>query len=209
MKKEIFVTGIDTDAGKTVVSAIICKAFQADYFKPVQAGDLDNSDSHKIARYLENWDGELHPNAYALTQPMSPHAAAYRDNVTIELDKIKTPESERDLLIEGAGGLLVPINDTQTVADVIQPHQKVILVSRHYLGSINHTLLSVAEIKRRGLAFAGVIFVGDENADTESIIEKQGEVNIIGRVDWAEEVNAAFVTAQANKLRTDLITALA
>ncbi|MEM8847356.1 MAG: dethiobiotin synthase, partial [Bacteroidota bacterium] len=139
----VFVTGISTEVGKTVASAIVVEALEADYWKPVQAGDLENSDSHKIERLISNTKTKIHPNAYALNTPMSPHAAAEIDGVKVDLEKINPPQTENHLVIEGAGGLLVPLNERDTIHDLIQPNYKVIVVSRHYLGSINHTLLTI------------------------------------------------------------------
>src|SRR5690606_18999923 len=143
MQKKIFVTGISTEVGKTIASAIIVEALQADYWKPVQAGDLENSDTHKVKLLISNPTSVFHQNSFALQTPMSPHAAAKIDNVTISLSKIKKPNTKNDLVIEGAGGLLVPINEKETILDIIKSDYKVIVVSRHYLGSINHTLLTV------------------------------------------------------------------
>src|SRR5690606_3561748 len=146
-----FITGIGTEVGKTIVSAILTEALEADYWKPIQAGDLDNSDTDKVKALVSNSKTVFHPNAFALKTPMSPHAAAEIDGVLIEKKKIQRPKTENSLVIEGAGGLLVPINDSETILDLIRPEDFVILVSRHYLGSINHTLLSMEALKNRGL----------------------------------------------------------
>src|SRR5690606_25021706 len=117
---KLFITGISTDVGKTITSAIITEALEADYWKPIQAGDLDNSDSHKIQAYLSNSKSKIHPNSYALQTPASPHLAAAIDGLTIDIHKIEEPETQNHLVVEGAGGLFVPLNDTQTIADLIQ-----------------------------------------------------------------------------------------
>ncbi|MGS2740678.1 dethiobiotin synthase [Sinomicrobium sp. M5D2P17] len=182
---KFFITGISTEVGKTIVSAIVTEALEADYWKPIQSGDLDNSDSHKIERLISNPKTKIHPNGYALKTPMSPHAAAAIDGVRIEAGKITEPQTERNLVIEGAGGLLVPLNNTETIADLIKPDYKVLIVSRNYLGSINHTLLTIEALKQRGAQIGGIIISGDENRSTESIIEEMGNVPILGRV--AEE----------------------
>jgi dethiobiotin synthetase len=180
---KLFITGIGTDVGKTIASAIVTEALEADYWKPVQAGDLDNSDTHKIRKYISNSKTVFHSNCYALQTPASPHLAAELDNVTIELDKIITPETENHLVIEGAGGIFVPLNNTNTIMDLIQPDYKVIVVSRHYLGSINHTLLTVDALQNRGIKIAGIIFNGDENKATEEIILSKTGLQMIGRID--------------------------
>jgi len=180
---KLFVTGIGTDVGKTVAATIITEALEADYWKPVQAGDLDYSDSHKIKEKLSNAKTRIFDNAYALNTPASPHVAAKMDDVVIDLKKIKEPKTKNHLVIEGAGGVLVPLNDTDSIIDLIQPDYKVIVVSRHYLGSINHTLLTIEILKARGLDIAGIIFSGKENTDSESIILNRTGVAFLGRID--------------------------
>ncbi|MGL5112516.1 MAG: dethiobiotin synthase, partial [Flavobacterium sp.] len=144
---KLFITGIGTDVGKTVVAAIITQALEADYWKPIQAGDLDHSDSHKVKGYVSNPKTVFHPNSYALQTPASPHYAAELDEITIDVAQIKEPVTDNHLVIEGAGGILVPLNATDTIADLIQPDYKVMVVSRHYLGSINHTLLTIEALQ--------------------------------------------------------------
>jgi dethiobiotin synthetase len=139
---KIFITGISTDVGKTIASAIATQALEADYWKPIQAGDLDNSDSHKILKYISNKKSVIHENSYKLNTPASPHFAAELDGITIDIKKIIAPKTDNHLVIEGAGGIYVPVNDNHLIIDLIQKDYKVIVVSRHYLGSINHTLLT-------------------------------------------------------------------
>ncbi|WP_438710782.1 dethiobiotin synthase [Aquimarina muelleri] len=182
MSKKIFVTGIGTDVGKTIASAIVVEALQADYFKPVQAGDLEYSDTHKVQELVSNPKSKFHDNSYALHTPMSPHAAAEIDNVTIQTDKINIPKVDNNIVIEGAGGILVPLNDKDTILDLIQSDYKVIVVSRHYLGSINHTLMTIKILKEQGYNVS-VIFNGEENKTTEDIIKKMTGVSILGRID--------------------------
>ena len=180
--KKYFITGISTEVGKTVASAIVTEALEADYWKPVQAGELDNSDAHKVEQLISNSTTTIHTNAYALKTPMSPHAAAEIDNINIELSNIIEPKTSNNLVIEGAGGLLVPLNDIDTILDIIKPDYKVIVVSRHYLGSINHTLLTINLLKEKGFDVS-LIFSGDEHPTTESIIKKMTGVSVIGRID--------------------------
>lgn len=177
-----FITGISTNVGKTIASAILVEALEADYWKPIQAGELDNSDTKKVQSLVSNSKSKFHPNAFALKTPMSPHAAAEIDGISIDIKKIKAPKTKNNLIIEGAGGLLVPINNTQTVLDLIQPDYKVIVVSRHYLGSINHTLLTINLLKEKGFDVS-IIFSGHEHKTTEDIIKKMTNVPIIGRID--------------------------
>lgn len=180
--KKYFITGISTEVGKTIASAIITEALEADYWKPIQAGELEDSDSHKIKQLISNSNTVIHPNSYALKTPMSPHAAAEIDKVTIELSKITEPKTQRNLVIEGAGGLLVPLNNSETILDIIKPEYKVIVVSRHYLGSINHTLLTVNLLKEKGFDVA-IIFSGNEHKTTEEIIKKMTNTSVIGRIE--------------------------
>lgn len=180
---KLFITGIGTDVGKTIAAAIITEALQADYWKPIQAGDLDSSDTHKVKRYISNAKTIFHPNAYSLNTPASPHLAAEIDRITIDLKKITEPITTNHLVVEGAGGVFVPLNTSDCVIDLIQKDYKVIVVSRHYLGSINHTLLTIEALQNRKIVIAGIIFNGNENRATESIILSKTGVNCIGRID--------------------------
>ncbi len=183
MKQQtFFITGISTEVGKTVAAAIVTEALKADYWKPVQAGELDHCDTKKVARLVSNEKSQFHPNSYALHTPMSPHAAAAIDNVHIEIAEVVAPATDNHLVIEGAGGVLVPLNDTDTILDLILPSYKVIVVSRHYLGSINHTLLTLQLLQGKGFEVA-VIFSGEEHPTTEAVIKKMTGVTVIGRID--------------------------
>ncbi|MUP42393.1 dethiobiotin synthase [Christiangramia aestuarii] len=204
MPKTYFITGIGTEVGKTVVSAIVTEALQADYWKPIQAGDLDNSDSHKVKKLVANETSKFHENAYALKTPMSPHAAAAIDKVKIQVNKIKRPKTKNDLVIEGAGGLLVPLNKKEVIADLIDKEDVVILVSRHYLGSINHSLLSIDALKSRGIEKIGIIFSGEEHPTTEEAIKELGKVEVIGRIDEEPYFDERVVQEYAEKFKERL-----
>ena len=171
-----FITGIGTDVGKTVVSAIVVEALQADYWKPVQAGELSHTDTHSIQELISNKKSVMHKHSYALKTPMSPHASAEIDGIEINLNDIIAPKTKNNLVIEGAGGLLVPLNDRETILDIIKDDYKVIVVSRHYLGSINHTLLTLSQLRAKGIEVAGIVFNGARHASTEDIIKKMGKV---------------------------------
>lgn len=203
---KLFITGIGTDVGKTITSAIVTQALESDYWKPIQAGDLDNSDSHKIQRYICNDKTIIHENSYKLNTPASPHLAAAIDGITIDLKKIVEPKTKNHLVVEGAGGLLVPLNDNDTIIDLIQPDYKIILVSRHYLGSINHTLLSFEALKSRNLKVAGIIFSGDENKATEEIILNKTKAKFIGRIDNEPYFDQNVIQYYADKFRENLLT---
>lgn len=203
---KLFITGIGTDVGKTVASSIIVEALEADYWKPIQAGDLDTSDTHKVKSRISNKKSQFHPNAYALNTPASPHYAASVDGVVIDLKKIKEPKTDNHLVIEGAGGILVPLNDSDCVVDLIQKDYKVIVVSRHYLGSINHTLLTVEGLLNRKINIAGIIFSGDENKATEEIILKKTGIKFIGRIDNEPYFDANVIGYYADKFRENLLS---
>ncbi|WP_299365999.1 dethiobiotin synthase [Winogradskyella sp.] len=202
--KTFFVTGISTDVGKTIASAILVEALEADYFKPVQAGDLDNSDTHKVKRLVSNPKSFFHPNSYALKTPMSPHGAAEIDGLEIDTKQIKRPDTKNHLVVEGAGGLLVPLNDSETILDLIQPSDKVIVVSRHYLGSINHSLLTINALKEKGFDVS-IIYSGDEHPSTESIIEKMTSVPVIGRINDEPYFDQNVIKEYAEVFRKNLI----
>ena len=202
---KIFITGIGTDVGKTIASAIVTEALQADYWKPIQAGDLSNSDSHKIKKYISNDTTIIHENSYKLNTPASPHFAAEIDGITIDLNKIIEPITENHLVIEGAGGILVPLNETNCIIDLIQPDYKVILVSRHYLGSINHTLMTIEILKSRNINIAGIIFSGDENKSTETIILNKTGLKCIGRIENEPYFDQNVIKYYADKFQENLL----
>ncbi len=203
---KIFITGIGTDVGKTVASAIVTQALEADYWKPIQAGDLDHSDTDKVKALVSNKKSQFHPNAYALNTPASPYYAATLDGIVLDIKKIQEPITANHLVIEGAGGILVPLNDTDSIIDLIQKDHKVVVVSRHYLGSINHTLLTFEALKNRNIAVAGIIFSGDENQATESIILKKTKVNCIGRIDNEPYFDQNVVQYYADLFRENLLS---
>ena len=176
MNDTYFITGISTEVGKTISSAIVVESLQADYWKPIQSGDLDNSDiSNSISTFF--------PSSYEFDYPASPHLSAQMEGRHIELAHIKRPHSSNTLVIEGAGGLFVPLNERNTILDLMLPTDKIVLVSRHYLGSINHTMLSVEALQRRGLNIFGIIFSGEENTATESWIASYTQIPIIGKIE--------------------------
>ncbi|GGE08281.1 dethiobiotin synthase [Psychroflexus salis] len=199
-----FITGIGTDVGKTLISAIVVEALQADYWKPVQAGDLQNSDTHKVKNLVSNTTSHFFENAYALQTPMSPHAAAEIDDIQVDLSQIIRPKTTNNLVIEGAGGILVPLNEKDCIIDLIQQKDKIILVSRHYLGSINHTLLSIEALQNRGFKHIGIIFSGDEHPTTESIILSKTKVTYLGRVSELKNINKKTILIEAEKVRGNL-----
>ena len=203
--KRFIVTGIGTDIGKTVVSAILVEALQATYWKPVQAGELENSDSIKIKKWCSE-SVQVLPEAFRLTEPVSPHLAASIDNLNISTDYLKIPKLEGNLIIEGAGGILVPLNNEGLLfIDVLKYWDlPVILVSRHYLGSINHTLLTAAILKNNNIKVEGIVFVGDDNKATEEIILKKTGLPLIARIPLVNEINKEFIQKEANRISSKI-----
>jgi dethiobiotin synthetase len=204
--ERIFVTGIGTGIGKTFVSAILAKALEADYWKPVQAGFADGTDSEWVAGMLTNTGSVVHPEVYRLAKPASPHIAAREEGITIDIKKIcsQIPTNNRNLLIEGAGGLLVPLNNSAFVADLIKElGAKVILVSRNYLGSINHSLLTARVCRDMQLPVIGWIF-NDQYLDYEEEIVHWSNFPRIASIPYSENINGTFINSQAAAIRKQL-----
>lgn len=182
MKKAIAIAGIHTDIGKTIASAVIAEATGADYWKPVQAGK-DERDAELLKKLLTNGQDRVYNEAVVLSQPLSPHTAAEIDNIEVDYKKFAWPETDKTLLVETAGGLLSPMSATTTMADFILYYNlPVILVSLNYLGSINHTLLTIEVLKSRGIAVKGLIMNGLENASSENFITTYSDMPIIARI---------------------------
>lgn len=201
---KLFITGIGTDVGKTIASAIVVEALEADYWKPIQAGDLHNSDTQKVQAKVANKKSTFFPNSFALHTPASPHLAAALDGIAIELNQIQEPITTNHLVIEGAGGVFVPLNNSDCIIDIIKPEYKVIVVSRHYLGSINHTLLTVEALQNRKLSIAGIIFSGDKNKASEEIILNKTNLPMVGRIENEPFFDEAVVSYYANQFREKL-----
>lgn len=183
MSLRLVVTGTDTGIGKTVFAAALTDALDAHYWKPIQSGLQDETDSEVVQRLGRIPAERILPEAWRLSTPASPHLSAAIDGVTINHRTLTLPDTATPLVIEGAGGLLVPLTRRETIADVFAGWQiPVILCSRTGLGTINHTLLSLEAMKRRGIPVLGIAFVGDANPDTEAIIAEMGEVAILGRL---------------------------
>ena len=195
------ISGISTDVGKTIVSAIFCKAYGFEYWKPIQSGSLTDDDSSTIDE-LTNNNTIIHPCSCSLKEPLSPHAAAELEGITINPDTIKIPDSNH-LLVEMAGGLMVPFNNEGYLfSDFLVQHQlPTVLVSRHYLGSINHTLLSVELLKKLNIPLLGIVFVGDEHKTTEAAIRKNANTSNFYRIPITDSLNTSFIEKEALKLK--------
>ncbi len=167
----LFITGIGTNVGKTVVSAILTEALEADYWKPIQSGTIEGKDSETVTSLISNSKTVIHPETYLLKQPLSPHFAAKLDGVTIEMEKLQLPTTCNHLIIEGAGGLLVPINKNEYVIDVAKKIDcEIVLVISSYLGCINHTLLSIEYLKSNNFKIYALVFNGDFDLEVKQSI---------------------------------------
>ncbi|MEL6537930.1 MAG: dethiobiotin synthase [Bacteroidota bacterium] len=203
MNSRYFVTAIGTDSGKTLISAILTQAVEGDYWKPIQAGLPRDTDT--VQNLLVGEETNCFEEAYLLHTPCSPHEAAAIDGITIRIPEVKAPETDRTLVVEGAGGMLVPLNDEDMVIDLAAHlNCEVILVSNLYLGSINHTLLTVSELKRRGLPVKGIIFNGPSNPESERIILHHAGWPCLLRIPQLEEVTPTVVLQYADILREKL-----
>jgi len=209
----IFITGIGTGIGKTIVAAIVAEALQADYWKPVQAGFDDGTDALLIKQLISNTNSTIHPEIYKLKLAASPHIASREENLKINLyeineqyQKLKTQNPK--LVIEGAGGLLVPLNDKEFVIDLIKKiNAKVILVSRNYLGSINHSLLTASVCKQYSINVLGWIFNDQYMQYEEEIVQWSGYKKI-GSVSFTSKVDKTFIKEEAEKISALLRAAL-
>jgi len=203
--KKIFVTGIGTGVGKTVVSAILTEALHADYWKPIQAGNLEDPDTKTVQHLISNSVSTLHPEAYRLTQPLSPHAAAAIDNVVIDLQKLCSSApvtSNQYLIIEGAGGAMSPVNDSSVMIDLMQCFEaEAVIVSQHYLGSINHTLLTIDALKKRNAPLLGIIFNGEPNQQSENFIMKYSGIKVIGSIKRENALNKQIIFDYAKRFK--------
>ncbi len=198
--RKIFVTGIGTDVGKTVVSAVLVEALKADYWKPVQTGNFFSTDTAKLKKWITNTDSVIHPEAYSLKQYMSPHAAAELEGVDIGLDSITIPQTNNTLVIEGAGGLMVPLNRKEFMIDMIGKFDaEVVLVIQNYLGSINHSLLSIDAIKNRGFNILGIVFNGPPHPLSTDIIMEYSKLKLLGRINKESEINQEVISRYAKE----------
>jgi len=196
--RKIFVTGIGTDIGKTVTSAILVEALKADYWKPVQAGTYYSTDSENIRNWISNDKSVVHPEAYKLKEHRSPHEAAEIEKVEIDFDKIILPETNNTLVIEGAGGLMVPLNKKYFIVDLIKKFDaEAIVVIQNYLGSINHSLLTLDALKQRGIKIIGLVFNGSPHDISKRIIENYSGLSTISWITKESEINKKVILKYA------------
>ncbi len=188
--------------GKTIAAAIFTEALQADYWKPVQAGNLEDSDTHTVGSLISNSRTVFHPEAYRLQMPASPHTAAAAEGIRLSLEQIQVPATKNNLVVEGAGGLMVPLNERDLILDLIQRLQlEVVLVSRNYLGSINHTLMAVEVLKSRNIGVAGIVFNGVPNASSEEFILNYSQLPAFPRILQEESFDKDTVLRYAKTLQ--------
>lgn len=197
MSAEFFITGTDTNVGKTVLSALLVAALDAVYWKPIQTGAVEGTDRDTVMRLAEIPAAQAAPEGYIFDPPVSPHLAAEAAGVAIRLDTLRKPAAApRPLVIEGAGGILVPINDTELMLDLARRlGAPVIVASRTALGTINHTLLTMRALRSANVPVVGVVMIGPRNRDNERSIERYGEVAVIGRIPWIDALHRAALLA--------------
>jgi dethiobiotin synthetase len=204
---QYIIAGIGTEIGKTFISSILTEALQADYWKPIQSGALDFTDTDTVKNLISNTKTVFHQEAYRLNEPMSPHAAAAIDGVEIELSKFELPQTNNHLIVELAGGIMVPLNDRETNIDLIKKlNIPVILISKNYLGSINHTLLSVEVLKMINISVKGLIFNGEQNKSSEDFILNYTKLECLGRVTFEENIDKSVVKKWANIFATKALS---
>ncbi|MCP4411766.1 MAG: dethiobiotin synthase [Gammaproteobacteria bacterium] len=192
LPKRMFITGTGTDVGKTVISSILVSSLTAKYWKPIQCGLDETTDTQWIKNATNLDDSFFLPEYYRLSRPLSPHAAAAAENITIKLENFLLPELSEDesLIVEGAGGIMVPINEEHLIIDLIEKLQlPVLLVSSNILGTINHTLLSLEQLTRRGIEVIGVVLNGDSSVINRMAIEKYGQTQVIAEVPPIKQFN--------------------
>lgn len=204
MKNTFFVSGIGTDVGKTIVSSVLCELLFANYWKPVQSGELENTDSMKVERLISFETFQYYPEQFRLTQPLSPHVSAKLDGVHIEASDFVFPAFTGNLIVEGAGGLMVPINENGLLyCDVVAEWKlPTILISKHYLGSINHTLMSIETLRNQNIPILGIIYVGDELPMTEEVIFTKTQIPTLFHVPIFENLSKETIYTFATQLRT-------
>jgi dethiobiotin synthetase len=206
--RPVFVTGTGTDVGKTLASAILVKALEADYWKPVQAGYAETTDSELINTLVTPAESKVHPELYKLKLAASPHLAAREERIEIDMDQIvaSVPVTERLLVIEGAGGIMVPLNSHDFVIDLIgKLNARVVLVSRNYLGSINHSLLTAFLCRQKKLDVIGWMF-NDEYGNYADEIAYWSGYPVIGNIPRLPEVSAGIIASQAGLMKENIIS---
>jgi dethiobiotin synthetase len=202
--KKIVIAGINTGVGKTVVSTLFAKALNAHYWKPVQCGMPSDYD------WVKSYIGErCFPSTFSLQTPCSPYLAARNENIRIEANHLKPPEHDDFLIIEGTGGILTPLNEIETWIDAaVQWNAEWILVHRHYLGSLNHCLLTLEALKQRNVALLGIVFNEEGDVATEQMLLKKANTRCLGRLTWETELTNSGIEEIAHTWKPALYNAL-
>ena len=191
-----FVTGTDTNVGKTVLSALLVAALDAVYWKPVQTGASEGTDRESVQRWAEVGEDRLLRERFRFDPPVSPHLAARQAGVSITLDAFELPAAGRKWIVEGAGGAMAPLNERDLMRDLMRRiNLPIVVAARTSLGTINHTLLTLGALREAHLALCGVALIGDENIENQRAIEHYGEVRVVGRIPSLEQINRASLLA--------------
>ncbi len=197
---KIIIAGIGTEVGKTIVSAIMATKLGADYWKPVECGSIETSDTAIVKKLINPVKHQIHTPAYSFKTPVSPHHAARLENSSIKLDSIIPPVTTKPLIIESVGGILVPLTSKLLSIDLFKNWNCTwIIVSKHYLGSINHTLLTIEALKRRNSSIAGLIFNGQPQQDSERAILEISQLPLLGRLLPEKTINIQTIQKYAKK----------
>jgi len=190
VNRDLFVTGTDTGVGKTLLSAVLVVALGRKYWKPIQTGACEGTDRQSVSKWAAIRADETYPEVYLFDPPVSPHLAAKQQGTSIDLQRIRRPTSVDPLVIEGAGGVFVPINERAFMLDVMrQLGAPLVVASRTALGTINHTLLTVSAIRDARLTLRGVVMIGRENEENRRAIERYGDVPVIGWIPWLDKID--------------------
>lgn len=197
MRESLFVTGTDTNVGKTLLSALLVAALDALYWKPIQTGANEGTDRHTVMKLAGIPEAQTIPESYCFDPPVSPHLAAEAAGVRIDLSRIQPPQNAAGPIVaEGAGGILVPINDSEWMLDLARHLGfPVLIAARAGLGTINHTLLTVRALRCAKMPVKGVVMIGHRNQDNERSIERFGAIPVIGRIPWLDTINRETLLA--------------
>lgn len=201
--KKYFICGISTGVGKTIASAILTNALEADYWKPIQSGTIEGSDSEIVKKFVTNKKSQVHKESYSFKTPVSPHLAAEIENTTIKIDNLKLPDTQNEnLIIEGAGGLLVPINNSYYIIDLAKYFDaEVILVCGDYLGCINHSLLSLEYLISKKFRIKGIILNGNFEKQVKEKIINYANIPLLFEIPRFSEINHDNISCQISILK--------
>ncbi len=205
----IMVAGIGTGVGKTVVSGVLTTLLKGDYWKPIQCGDEDNSDTAIMKKWLDLTQHSVHPPTYSFKEPLSPHHAASLENTLIRGDSIELPKTKNCLVIEGVGGIFVPLTKNNLTIDLFKRWNCLwVVVSKHYLGSINHTLLTIQALYQQNIFPLGIFFNGFPSPDSEEVILEITRLPFLGRLLPEEQLTKEIIKKYAKEWKPQLLKLL-